>query len=335
MKHQCVVQRPQGFWELGQIGDEDTDLANPMSEASGAQADSPNAAQAQVRVRMATYGKLEKFDDSADEWPLYAERLAQYFVANDVTDDDKKRAIFLSVCGRSTYHLVRNLSAPDKPSDKSFTDLCALLAGHYSPTPSAIVQRFKFHTRVRHPGESIATFVSELRKLSEHCDFGNQLDTMIRDRLVCGVADERIQRKLLAEPSTMTLKQASTIVIGMETASRNMAQLQTTPQASSSAANVHAIRRQQGRHASTSERSSSRFTKPQPQPKEQHRTPAKITPSNAAGRPQCSRCNAYSHKASECRFKDATCHSRWKDRPHREGMPLFSQAKAATPPNHR
>ena len=49
--------------------------------------------------------------------------------------------------------------------------------------------------------------------------------------------------------------------------------------------------------------------KPQPQPKEQHRTPAKMTPSNAAGRPQCSRCNAYSHKASECRFKEATCHS--------------------------
>ena len=88
-----------------------------------------------------------KSSTTVRECPLYAERLAQYFVANDVTDD-KKRAIFLSVCGRSTYHLVHNLSAPDKPSDKSFTDLCALLVGHYSPTPSAIVQRFKFHTRV-------------------------------------------------------------------------------------------------------------------------------------------------------------------------------------------
>ena len=307
-----------------------------MSEARGARADSPNAVQAQVRVRMATYGKLEKFDHSADEWPLYAERLAQYFVANDVTNDDKKRAIFLSVCGRSTYHLVCNLSAPDKPSDKSFTDLCALLAGHYSPTPSAIVQRFKFHTRVRHPGESIATFMSELRKLSEHCDFGNQLDT-IHDRLVCGVADERIQRKLLAEPSTMTLKQASTIAIGMETASRNMAQLQTTPQASSNAGNVHAIRRQQGRHAPTSERSSSRFTRPQVPTATERATPdARENDIQQRSRPTAMlamRC--LQPQGIRVPFQGGHVPFVWKDRPHREGMPLFSQAKAATPPNHR
>ena len=36
---------------------------------------------------------------------------------------------------------------------------------------------------------------------SEHYDFQNTLEEMIRDRLVCGINDEQIQRRLLAESS--------------------------------------------------------------------------------------------------------------------------------------
>ena len=43
-------------------------------------------------------------------------------------------------------------------------------------------------------------FLAELRHLSEPGEFGITLDEMLRDRLVCGVRDIRIQRRLLAEP---------------------------------------------------------------------------------------------------------------------------------------
>ena len=47
----------------------------------------------------------------------------------------------------------------------------------------------------------MAAFVAGLRQLSEHCEFGTTLEDMIRDRLVCGVANSSIQRRLLAEQS--------------------------------------------------------------------------------------------------------------------------------------
>ena len=47
----------------------------------------------------------------------------------------------------------------------------------------------------------MATFVAELRRLTEYCDFGTSLEDMLHDRLVCGVNDDRIQRKLLSEPN--------------------------------------------------------------------------------------------------------------------------------------
>jgi len=44
-------------------------------------------------------------------------------------------------------------------------------------------------------------YIAELRKLSNDCDYGESLNEMLRDRLVCGVKDKHIQRRLLAEPA--------------------------------------------------------------------------------------------------------------------------------------
>jgi hypothetical protein len=52
---------------------------------------------------MATYGKISPFDETEETWTQYTERLEQYFLANEVPDAKKQRAIFLSVCGSKTY----------------------------------------------------------------------------------------------------------------------------------------------------------------------------------------------------------------------------------------
>ena len=49
------------------------------------------------------------------------------------------------------------------------------------------MERYKFNKKDRQPGESIPFYVTELKRLSEHCDFGVTLQDMIRDKLVCGV----------------------------------------------------------------------------------------------------------------------------------------------------
>ena len=86
--------------------------------------------------------------------------------------------------------------------------------------PSEIVERFRFHTRSRLKDESVADFVAALRAIAVHCNFGDSLDTMLRDRIVCGISDEHTQRRLLAE-SILTLKSAMTIAQSLERASEN------------------------------------------------------------------------------------------------------------------
>ena len=62
-----------------------------------------------------------------------------------------------------------------------------------------IAERFRFYQRLQREGESIANYMAELRRLSKHCDFGDYLDTALRNQLVCGLYHEAVQRKILAE----------------------------------------------------------------------------------------------------------------------------------------
>lgn len=162
-------------------------------------------------MALVRHGTIGDFQPGVKDWVLYTERLEQYFTANGIATDaaEQRRAILLSVCGPATYQLIRNLVAPAKPTDKTFAQLVALVKEHQQPTPSFIVQRYHFNTRVQRPGESISEFVAQLRKISEHCRYGDSLDDMLRDRLVCGCLDKRLQCKLLADPELTFAKASS------------------------------------------------------------------------------------------------------------------------------
>ena len=63
--------------------------------------------------------------------------------------------------------------------------------------------------------------MSELRRLSVTCDFANNLDSSLRDRLVCGINDDGIQQRLLAE-KTLDFNKAFALAQSMEMAARNV-----------------------------------------------------------------------------------------------------------------
>ena len=139
---------------------------------------------------MATHGSLGEFDGNQEEWTSYMERMDQYFTANNITNPVKMYAILLSSCGSSTYKLIWSQVAPDKHTERSYSELVTLVGENYHSKPSMTVQWFTFNNHVRQPGESISTFVAALRQLTEHCEVGPSLEDMLRDHLICGVSDE-------------------------------------------------------------------------------------------------------------------------------------------------
>ena len=175
-------------------------------------------------------GKLESFEPGHDDWLLYTERLEQFFVANDINDDKKKVAMLLTALGANGYSLLRNLVGPDKPASKKYDELVKAMKDHLRPKPIVIAERFKFHRRNQNEAEMVAQYLAELRHLTEHCEFkADYLDEVLRDRLVCGLRNETIQRKLLTE-ADLTLKKAYDVAHGMEMAFQQASELQASTQ---------------------------------------------------------------------------------------------------------
>lgn len=71
-------------------------------------------------ARLGLHGVVSPFDSNQEEWVEYAERLEHYFIANDITDDAKRRAIFLNGVGPPTYRLIKTLTLPGTPKDFKF-----------------------------------------------------------------------------------------------------------------------------------------------------------------------------------------------------------------------
>lgn len=121
----------------------------------------------------------------------------------------------------------------------------------------------------------MATYVSKLRELAEFCEFEATLENMLRDRLVCGINNDAIQRRLLSE-AELTFKKAMELALGMETAAKNMKEIQSGSEARGT--EVHKI----------------------------HTTAGSMAP---PGLEVCYRSGRSGHKAMHCRFKDKKCHN--------------------------
>ena len=79
------------------------------------------------------------------------------------------RSVPVSRDTRKTYSLLRNLTSPNKPSEKDYATLVKLLKDHLSPKPLIIAERFRFHKRNQREGETVTQYIAELRKLAEFC----------------------------------------------------------------------------------------------------------------------------------------------------------------------
>lgn len=241
-------------------------------------------------------GKMDSYDEATEPWPCYQERLDQYFLVNEIANDKKVPAL-LSLVGSQTYRLLRDLFSPDLPSTKDYAVLCDKLKDHYAPKPLVIAERFRFYKRDQKSDESVRDFNVALKKLSEYCDFGDNLKDALRDRFVCGLKSEAIQKKLLSERD-LTYDKALEIAQAMESAYRDVVQLQGKSLAEGASADINKLKLK-----SVGKKGKKKWEK-----SAGTQQPAKSPGASSNVKKPCYRCLRTNHTPENCRFKNATCH---------------------------
>ncbi|KAL0879410.1 hypothetical protein ABMA27_003165 [Loxostege sticticalis] len=164
-------------------------------------------------------GQVREFDTKSGNWSNYVERIEMYFLVNKVSSELKLPTL-ISVMGEDAYDLLSTLASPSKPSELTYNRAVELLSAHLQPKPSILAERYKFRQRRQLHNETIADYVSELKKLSKYCEFSSSLDDNLRDQLVCGLKSEIIRQRLFAEDN-LTYTRAVTLSLSLEAAERD------------------------------------------------------------------------------------------------------------------
>ena len=95
---------------------------------------------------------------------------------------------------------------------------------HYDSEPIIITEWFCYYQRTQKSGESVAEYLTSLRKLASTCKFGDFLSEALRDQFVCGLNSEAIQKALLAK-ANLTLDAVLETVLDMEATARRTKEL--------------------------------------------------------------------------------------------------------------
>lgn len=105
----------------------------------------------------------------------------------NITNKARKIIILFTLIGSSFYSMLRSLTA------SATTWILRLWGDDFEPAPSEIFQRFHFNSVIWQSKESVAEYVTDLHKVMKYCNFEMTVDTMLRNRLVCGVRNDGTQ----------------------------------------------------------------------------------------------------------------------------------------------
>ncbi|CDW54869.1 hypothetical protein TTRE_0000313901 [Trichuris trichiura] len=158
-------------------------------------------------------GSLEAFHVSSgiDGWENWIERFGFFAEVNSVPQA-RQRSLLFTYCGPALYNLVKEAVALEKPDTKSLDEIVEAVRGRLDLIPGVFPARAEFYNRKQLPGESVATFMSNLRHQARRCQFeaaptvAERIDLQLQDQFMIGMSDAATRRRVLRGPK-ITLKE--------------------------------------------------------------------------------------------------------------------------------
>nr|CAI5844124.1 unnamed protein product [Callosobruchus analis] len=145
-----------------------------------------------------------------------ATKVQQQLLASgkDNKDDNVKIAILLNLMGENGLIIYNTFDYTEDEERNKLQTVLQKFDAYCNPIKNLVYEHFKFFNRKRLPNETEDQFITALRHLASTCEF-KENDLMIRDRIVIGIKNSRIQERLLQE-ANLTLAEAIKISRSME-----------------------------------------------------------------------------------------------------------------------
>ncbi len=137
----------------------------------------------------------------ADNWRKWKQRYLLYSEAAELTEktEDIQASTLLCAIGDEALEVYNSFSWATPGDQKVVSTILQKFDEYCIPPANTTYQRHIFNTRSQHEGETIDHYVTDLRNKAKTCDFGTLNDSLIRDRIVCGIRNDQVRIRLLRE----------------------------------------------------------------------------------------------------------------------------------------
>ena len=175
-----------------------------MSQAENASTVTAPSTQAPQQIftsKVPIPPKLDLRGVLAKNWKNWIQTWKAYETITGLTSkpNDYQVATFITCIGPEAIKIHSGLPFASEEDKGRIDKVLELWNNCCVGKTNTIYECYKFNNRVQEPGETIDAFASAVRKLAELCSFGALKEEMIRDRLVCGILDNGLRKKLLQE----------------------------------------------------------------------------------------------------------------------------------------
>ena len=109
-------------------------------------------------------------------------------------------ATFITCIGPDALEIHTGLPFQSDDDRQNIDKVLELWQNYCIGKTNVIYERYRFNNRSQESDKSIDAYTTALRTLAETCEFGSLKEDLIRDRLVCGIRDNSLRKKLLQEP---------------------------------------------------------------------------------------------------------------------------------------
>ena len=152
--------------------------------------------------------ELNLRENAVNNWKNFKQRFDIYLEASDNTEvsDKRKVALFLNFVGEEALDVFNTFKLTKEKL--TLGQVFEAFEDYLKPRTNVVIERHKFLTRVQQQNEPFDDFLNDLKKLVKSCDFGDQEESLMRDRIIIAVSDETLQQRMLRD-SDLTLKKAT------------------------------------------------------------------------------------------------------------------------------
>uniref|UniRef100_A0A6B0V865 Putative tick transposon n=1 Tax=Ixodes ricinus TaxID=34613 RepID=A0A6B0V865_IXORI len=159
-------------------------------------------------------GPLSTTGEISKNWRIFKQRFELFLTASEPSDKPRpkssKAALLLSIAGEEAIEIFNTFNFAEDESNADYATVVKKFEEYCAAQHNEVHERYVFRNKVQAPGEPFEHFLRELKKQARLCNFDAQMDSMIRDQIVYGTNDDKVQQKLLRDNS-LTLQKAEQV----------------------------------------------------------------------------------------------------------------------------